>query len=426
MTIDVVDRVRRRIVESGGSVSRIGVAAAVRTEAGSIVGPNEVLDLVRVTESELVGAGPLDPLLRDPRTTDVLVNGPADVWIDCGAGLEPAPVRFPDEEAVRRLAQRLAAAAGRRLDDARPWVDGTLPDGTRLHAILPPLALHGTCLSLRSFRPRAFSVADLVAAGTLTADAARLVEAVVRARLAFLVTGGTGSGKTTLLSTLLGLIEPTERLLLVEDAPELRPEHHHVVRLTARAPNVEGAGEVTLRDLVRQSLRMRPDRLVVGEVRGSEVVELLTAFNTGHEGGAGTVHANSAVELPARLEALGALGGLERTALHSLLAASVQVALHLRRSADGVRVLAEVGLLRRSDTVVSVVPAWRADGGPAAAWGELRALLAARGVRVCTSEAGERASAARGGRVWTGDQRARQQHTTGRAAGDHVAESGGG
>jgi len=380
VTVDVFDRVRRRIVESGGAVSRAGVAAAVRTEAGPVVGPDEVLDLLRVAESELTGAGPLEPLLRDPHTTDVLVNGPDEVWFDRGGGLERAPVRFPDEEAVRRLAQRLAATAGRRLDDARPWIDGTLPDGTRVHAILPPLALHGTCLSLRSLRSRAFSVADLVALGTLTVEAARVAEAVVRARLAFLVTGGTGCGKTTLLSTLLGLVEPTERLLLVEDSPELWPDHGHVVRLSVRPANVEGAGAVTLRDLVRQSLRMRPDRLVVGEVRGAEVIELLTAFNTGHEGGAGTVHANSAVELPARLEALGALGGLERSALHSLLAASVHVALHVRRSKEGLRTLAEVGLLRRTGEVVSVIPAWRRDSGPAAAWNELRALLAARGV----------------------------------------------
>jgi pilus assembly protein CpaF len=352
----------------------------VRTEAGSVGAPDEVLDLVRITESELAGAGPLEPLLQDRRTTDILVNGPAEVWVDRGFGLERAPVGFPNEEAVRRLAQRLAAAAGRRLDDARPWADGTLPDGTRLHAILPPLALDGTCLSLRSLRSRAFSVADLIALGTLTVQAARLTEAVVRARLAFLLTGGTGCGKTTLLSTLLGLAGPTERLLLVEEVPELRPDHGHVVRLTARAPNVEGVGAVTLRDLVRQSLRMRPDRLVVGEVRGAEVIELLTAFNTGHDGGAGTVHANSAVELPARLEALGALGGLDRQALHSLLAASVQVALHMRRSGDGLRTLAEIGLLRRTGDVVSVIPAWRRDGGPAAAWAEFRALLAARGV----------------------------------------------
>jgi pilus assembly protein CpaF len=380
MTVDVFDRVRRRIAESGGQVSRAGVAAAVRTEAGSVPGPEEMLDLVRVTESELVGAGPLEPFLRDPEVTDVLVNTPAEVWVDRGSGLQRVPVCFPDEEAVRRLAQRLAAAAGRRLDDSRPWADGTLPDGTRLHAILPPLALHGTCLSLRSFRSRAFTIADLVAVGTLTAEAAKLVDAVVRARLAFLVTGGTGSGKTTLLSTLLGLAEPTERLLLVEDAPELRPDHAHVVRLTVRPANVEEAGAVTLRDLVRQSLRMRPDRLVVGEVRGAEVIELLTAFNTGHEGGAGTVHANSAVELPARLEALGALGGLERRALHSLLAASVQIALHLRRGSNGMRTLAEIGLLRPNGDAATVVPAWRHDSGPAAAWSELRALLAARGI----------------------------------------------
>ena len=256
-----------------------------------------------------------------------------------------------------------------------------MPDGTRLHAVLPPVAVGGTCLSLRTFRARGFTVAELDRAGTLPRGAAGLVDQVIRARAAFLVSGGTGTGKTTLLGAMLGLVEPGERLVLVEDATELRTAHPHVVRLAARPPNVEGAGEVSLRDLVRQALRMRPDRLVVGEVRGAEVVELLTALNTGHAGSAGTLHANSARELPARLEALGALGQLERHALHSQVAAALQVALHLARSPDGRRVLAEVAVFRRDGERVHVLPAWRHDEGPVEGWPDLAALLHLSGGR---------------------------------------------
>jgi pilus assembly protein CpaF len=286
-------------------------------------------------------------------------------------------VRFADEAAVRRLAQRLATAAGRRLDDAQPWVDAPLPGGSRLHAVLPPIAPGGTCLSLRVLRPAGFTLDELVRAGTLTAQAAALVSAVLAGRLSFLVTGGTGSGKTTLLGSLLGLVGAGERIVVVEDSPELRPVHPHVVRLVARPPNVERAGEVTLRDLVRQALRMRPDRLVVGEVRGAEVVDLLAALNTGHDGGGGTVHANRAGELPARLEALGALGGLDRDALHSQLGAAVRVVLHVRRRPDGLRVLDEVCLLDTSGGRVSAVPAWRRDGGACPAAAELARLVGA-------------------------------------------------
>lgn len=353
----------------------------VREDAGGLAGPDQLLGLAREAEWELSGAGPLEPLLRAADTTDVLVNAPDSVWVDRGAGLCRVPVRFPDEASVRGLAQRLAAQAGRRLDSASPWVDAALPDGTRLHAVLPPVAVGGTCLSLRTFRTWGFSVAELDRAGTLPRGAARLVERVVRARVAFLVSGGTGSGKTTLLGAMLGLVDPAERLVLVEDATELRSSHPHVVRLAARPPNVEGAGEVSLRDLVRQALRMRPDRLVVGEVRGAEVVELLTALNTGHAGSAGTVHANSARELPARLEALGALGQLGRDALHSQVAAALQVALHLDRFADGRRVLVEVAVFDRDGDRVRVLPAWRYDQGPVEGWPRLMRLLDPNGGR---------------------------------------------
>jgi secretion/DNA translocation related ATPase len=372
---EALSRVRRRLVDSGTSPQRPALAAMVREDAGGLAGHSQLLGLVREAEWELAGAGVLEPLLRAPQTTDVLVNSPDSVWVDQGSGLRRVSVRFPDEAAVRGLAQRLAALAGRRLDDASPWVDAALPDGTRLHAVLPPVAVAGTCLSLRTFRAKGFTIAELDRAGSLPRGAAGLVEQLVHARVAFLVSGGTGSGKTTLLGALLGLVDPAERLVVVEDATELRTAHPHVVRLAARPPNVEGAGEVSLRDLVRQALRMRPDRLVVGEVRGAEVAELLTALNTGHAGSAGTLHANSAEELPARLEALGALGQLERHALHSQVAAALQVALHLARFVDGRRVLTDVAVFRRDGERVRVVPAWRHDVGPVEGWADLAGLL---------------------------------------------------
>lgn len=381
MTTDVLGRVRRRLVDAGVQPDRPALAALVRAEAGDLAGDGDVLDLVREAAAEFAGAGPLDALLQLSGITDVLVNAPDEVWIDRGGGLERVPLRFPDEAAVRRLAQRLAAQAGRRLDDNSPYVDAALADGTRLHAVLPPIAGAGTCLSLRTFRRRGFTVDELADEGTLTPRSRQLVGEIVRSRLAFLVTGGTGSGKTTLLGAVLGLVDPGERLVFVEDAAELRTTHPHVVRLAARPPNVEGAGEVSLRDLVRQALRMRPDRLVVGEVRGAEVVELLTALNTGHAGSAGTVHANSAAELPPRLEALGALGGLNRHAVHSQIAAALQVALHLARRPDGRRVLAEIAVFRSEAGFVRVLPAWRHDDGPAEGWDELAAVLAGPGSR---------------------------------------------
>ncbi|RFU22228.1 TadA family conjugal transfer-associated ATPase [Geodermatophilus marinus] len=370
----LVERVRARLATDPGPPTRTAVAALVREEAGGLLGDDEVLRAVRAAVDELAGAGPLEPLLRAPGVTDVLVNGPDEVWVDRGTGLERAPVRFPDEDAVRRLAVRLAAAAGRRLDDAAPWVDVGLPDGTRLHAVLPPVAATGTCLSLRVLRRAALGLDDLDRRGTLPGEAGDLLRAVLATRLAFLVTGGTGSGKTTLLAALLGQVPATERLVLCEDAPELAPAHPHVVRLATRPPNVEGVGEVTLRDLVRQALRMRPDRLVVGEVRGAEVTDLLAALNTGHDGGCGTLHANRAAEVPARLEALGVAAGLERAAVHSQAAAALAVVVHLRRTGTGRRV-EELGVVSRVGPLVTVEPGWRADGGPCPAAGRLRALV---------------------------------------------------
>ena len=378
----LVDRVRSRLAASGAGTSPAAVAAAVRAEAGGVASDLDVLAALRSLRQEFVGAGPLDELLRDPRTTDVLVCAPDAVWVDRGTGLERSTVRFADEAAVRRLAQRLALAAGRRLDDASPFVDGWLPDvGVRLHAVLPPVAADGTCLSLRVLRPAAHDLATLRTLGTVDSESEAVLRAVLAARLAFLVSGGTGTGKTTILGALLGAVDPRERIICVEDAEELRPRHPHVVRLVSRPANIEGAGGVVLRDLVRQALRMRPDRLVVGEVRGAEVCDLLAALNTGHDGGAGTVHANSAREVPARMEALAASGGLPRAALHSQLAAAVQVVLHMRRLRTGVRVLDVVGVLRPDHDVVVVRPVWVRGSGWTADRDAFGALLAEREVR---------------------------------------------
>jgi pilus assembly protein CpaF len=370
---DLVARVTERLALAGEAPTAAAVTAALRHE-GAVLGGPGVLALVAEVRSELTGFGPLERLLADPEVSDVLVNGPGEVWVDRGEGASRVDVRFRDEAAVRRLAQRLAASAGRRLDVARPTVDARLAGGVRLHAVLPPVSPAGTLLSLRVARRRTFTLAELVARGTVPAGLDRVLDDLVRARVSFLVTGGTGTGKTTLLATLLSQVPARERMVLVEDSGELVPTHPHVVRLEARTANVEGVGAVDLRALVREALRMRPDRLVVGEVRGGEVVELLAALNTGHDGGAGTVHASSAAALPARLEALALAAGLPREALHSQLAAGVQAVLHLVRTPGGGRRLREVGcVLRDRDGLSRVVPALRVTGsgrleqGPAAA-----------------------------------------------------------
>ncbi|WP_199431583.1 TadA family conjugal transfer-associated ATPase [Qaidamihabitans albus] len=375
MSTELVERVRRRLADAGSDTDPRTVADAVRAEAGGVAGHTDILDALRLLRHEFAGAGALEPLLADPDVSDVLVTAPGEVWMDGVAGLRRTEVRFPDEDAVRRLAQRLALAAGRRLDDAQPFVDGWLPGigphgRVRLHAVLSPIAADGTCLSLRVLRPATHDLRTLRRLDTFGDHGLSLLDAIVAARLAFLVTGATGSGKSTLLAALLGRIPPGERIVCVEDAGELLPDHPQFVRLIARPPNVEGAGEIALRELVRQALRMRPDRLVVGEVRGQEVCELLTALNTGHDGGAGTLHANSPAEVPARLEALAALGGLSRNALHSQLAAAVQVVLHMCRDGDGRRVLAEIGVVQRDGDLVRVHPVWRRG-----AWTAERQLL---------------------------------------------------
>jgi secretion/DNA translocation related ATPase len=376
-------RVRQRIVAATDPVTPAAIVSAVRAEpTAAVLGDTAVLRIADRVHDDLVGAGPLARLLADPDVTDVLVNG-VRVWVDRGAGLHQVAIPVGSVDDVRRLAQRLIASAGRRLDDGSPYADARLPDGTRLHAVLPPVATEGPYLSLRTFRHHPYTLDELVSQGTVPRPVAPLLAAVVAARLAYLVTGGTGSGKTTLLNTLLGLVPATERIVLVEDAAELQPGHPHVVGLQARTANVEGTGVVSLGDLVRQALRMRPDRLVVGECRGAEVVDLLAALNTGHDGGAGTLHANTPYDVPARLEALGMLGGLPRAALHAQVVAALQVLLQVRRGDQG-RVLESICLLlpEGPERLATVVPAWIRGRGLGLAARTFGALLRDRGVAV--------------------------------------------
>jgi pilus assembly protein CpaF len=375
-----LEAVRDYLGRHGQQPGPVEVGAALRS-LGMLVSDAAVMHSVAALRRDSVGAGALEPLLLQPGVTDVLVNAPDQVYVDKGAGLERAGIAFADDAEVRRLAVRLAAAVGRRLDDGSPFVDARLPNGVRVHAVLGCVADTGTCLSLRVPNRQRLGLADWVASGSLSSLAAGLLERLVARRLAFLVSGGTGSGKTTLLAALLSLVPAGERIVIAEDSRELQPDHPHCVRLESRPANAEGSGAITLTDLVRQALRMRPDRLVVGEVRGAELADLLSALNTGHEGGCGTVHANSAADVPARLEALGALGGLSRDALHAQLAAAIQVLVHVRRLPDGRRWLDELRLVvpdsdsGRCRTVPAVrfVPGAEMEPGPGL--GELEGLL---------------------------------------------------
>ena len=288
--------------------------------------------------------GPLAPFLADPSVTDVFVNGAHDVWVDRGAGPVRQPAAQLDEAGVRELAVRLVSLGGRHIDEATPCVDARLHDGIRVHAVLPPISPRGTLLSIRVPHATPYTVAGLDGAGFFEEVPAGPVVALVAARANLLITGAAGSGKTTLLSALLSEAAPGERIVAIEDVAELRVRHPHFVSLEARQANLEGAGGLGLARLLREALRMRPDRLVLGECRGEEIRELLAALNTGHDGGAGTLHANSLADVPARLEALGSLAGLSPSAVARQAVSAIGAVLHLERR-GGMRRLAQLGSL---------------------------------------------------------------------------------
>jgi pilus assembly protein CpaF len=364
----LLERLRLRLAaDAGALVELAGAGSELLLDEAALA------ELSGQLRAELFGAGPLEPVLAEPGVTDVLVNSAEEVYLDRGRGLERAPVRFESDAVVARL----AGQAGRRLDDALPYVDAVLPDGTRLHAILPPLAAHPT-ISLRVLGRRRLDLAQLVRLDAMPEPVAELLTAVVRARFSLLISGGTGTGKTSLLAALLGRADPADRILTIEDAAELAIEHPHVVSLVARTANVEHAGAVGPAELVRQALRMRADRLVVGEFRGPEIVELLAALNTGHSGGAATVHANSVRDVPARLIALAALAGMSRDTLLAQAASALDLLVHVGRDATGQRQVRQIALWQREADAPPQLVWSAADGlGPGAA--ELRLRLAELG-----------------------------------------------
>lgn len=352
-------------------------AQAVNDNAAVLASFDQALAQLEQARASVGGSSAqLLRLLESPGVTDVLVNG-TQVWVDRGCGVQKVGWEFSSLSEVRDLAVRMAAAAGARLDEAAPIADGTLPDGTRLHAVLSPPALHGTVVSLRTSRREVFSLAQLRSAGSVDEVSYQLISALVRARAAVLLSGATGSGKTTMLSAILGLCDPQERLLCIEDVAELRPQHPHVVSLTTRAANVQGKGAIGMVDLLRAAMRMRPDRIVLGECRGAEVREVLAALNTGHEGGWATIHANSAKDVPARLVALGALANMSEATVHAQAQAALDAVVHLQRDRGGQRRVAQVAVFA-SQLPLRVETSWDGQNrGPG--WAALVQLLEERG-----------------------------------------------
>jgi pilus assembly protein CpaF len=289
-------------------------------------------------------------LLSNPNITDILVNGHKEVWIDQGQGLEKTKLTFLNEESVRSLAQRLALSTGRRLDQSQPCVDAQLSKSIRLHAVLSPIANPGTVISLRIHRPQILSLDELVINETITTSQKDFLNEIMKKQKSFVICGGTGSGKTTLLNSLLSGVNINQRILIIEDSRELNPQHPHVVSLEGRPANIEGIGLITMKDLIKQSLRMRADRLIIGEVRGAEVIDWLSALNTGHTGSAGTIHANSIHKVIIRFESLGLMARLSKEAIHSQLRTALDYVIHIERNSDGKRHVKAIGEFQTDST----------------------------------------------------------------------------
>ncbi|MGW9403489.1 TadA family conjugal transfer-associated ATPase [Arthrobacter sp. NPDC055585] len=372
----LVNQIREDVLAGDVPVTGARLAAAVHA-SGRMLGSEGGLRAVDRVHADLQGLGPLQPLLRIPGLTDILVNGPHEVWIDTGTGLARTEVAFASETDLQGLAVRLIAAGGRRLDDSCPCADVQLR-GYRVHAVLPPVSTGSTLLSIRLRAAESFALEDLVSGGMMDAHCAGVLRRIVASRQNFLISGATGTGKTTLLSSLLSLCRPDERLVLIEDAAELLPRHPHVIGLQTRHTNIERAGAVDLPHLLRQAMRMRPDRLVVGECRGAEVRELLAAMNTGHDGAGGTIHASAASTVPARLAALGALAGLDPRALALQATGALDAVIHLERGPEGRRV-AEIAVLDSPGdgelVTLTALNCRAGHPGPGPGWDKLDARL---------------------------------------------------
>jgi pilus assembly protein CpaF len=365
---ELASALRGRLIEraregaAGGGLED-EVRALVESEAGPL--PEAERDALAERVVLLAsGLGPLEPLLADPAVDEVMVNGPDAVYVERSGRLERTAVRFDDEAELMHAVERILAPVGRRVDEASPLCDARLADGSRVNVVIPPLAVDAPCLTIRRFRRHGFSLRDLVANGTLTRALAEFLALCVTARASILVSGGTGSGKTTTLNALSGAIPGEERIVTIEDAAELRLRQRHVVRLEARPPNLEGKGEVTIRQLVRNALRMRPDRIVVGEVRGAEALDMLQALNTGHDGSLTTVHANSPADALRRVETLALMAGvgLPHAAVRQQVASAIDVVVHQSRRADGSRAVESVTEVVRAAGGAGVRDIYRRGG----------------------------------------------------------------
>jgi pilus assembly protein CpaF len=299
----------------------------------------EKVRLIQQVGDTVLGLGPLEPFVRDPEVTEIMVNGYEEIYVERGGRLYWSGAKFYDDNQLRGTIEKIVAKVGRRIDESSPYVDARLPDGSRVNAIIPPLAVDGPALTIRKFSADPYADEDLITFGTLTRNAVQLLRACVSGRINVLVSGGTGAGKTTTLNVLSSFVPEDERIITIEDAAELRLQQPHIVRLEARPPNIEGRGEVTIRDLVRNALRMRPDRIVVGEVRGGEALDMLQAMNTGHDGSISTIHANSPRDVLSRLETMVLMSGMDLTirAVREQIAAAIDLIVHQARMRDGSR-----------------------------------------------------------------------------------------
>jgi pilus assembly protein CpaF len=355
---------------------------------------NEREQHVVEVEHETFGLGPLEPLMQDPSVSDILVNGAKEVYVERRGKLQRTYVIFRDDKHLLQVIERIVSAVGRRVDESSPMVDARLPDGSRVNAIIPPLALDGPVLSIRRFAADPYRMADLIEFGTLTAGLGEILRAAVQARLNILVSGGTGAGKTTMLNVLSNAIPNTERIVTIEDSAELQLQQEHVVRLETRPPNIEGQGAVTQRDLVRNALRMRPDRIVVGEVRGPEVLDMLQAMNTGHDGSLSTVHANSTRDALSRLETMVLMSGvsLPVRAMRDYIASALDLMVHLARLSDGTRKVTRVTeIVGMEEDVVTTQDIFVFEQQGIDAEGQVIGFYRATGIRPKFSERLERA-----------------------------------
>ncbi len=334
--------------------ARITSEIGVRLEREPGLSKDDRERLIGELRDDVLGHGPIERLLGDDTITEIMINGPFDVWIERDGLLHRTSVRFTDESHLRRIINKMVAEVGRRIDESQPMVDARMPDGSRVNAVIPPLSLSGPLMTIRRFGAERLRLEDLVGVGTLTPETRELLERCVQARLNILISGGTGAGKTTLLNALSAAIPDSERIVTIEDAAELKLNQRHVLRLECRPKNIEGEGEVTTRDLVRNSLRMRPDRIVVGEVRGPEALDMLQALNTGHDGSLSTLHANAPRDALARVETMVMMAGydLPLRAIRQQIAAALDLIVHLERMHDGSRKIVAITEVQRMESDV--------------------------------------------------------------------------